>query len=86
MQMVALCRPRGLQLAPLSSYTVLRWSPLVDTASQSVIPIAVLLHHLQQFNIIIILGTAVSCITRKEREIGIADPERSCLKPKSKES
>ena len=47
-QVVAWCRPRGLQHAPLSSCTVLRWSPLVDAVSQSVIPIAVLQHHQHQ--------------------------------------
>ena len=37
-------------------------------------------------NIIIILGTAVSFTTRKEREREIADLTRSCIKPKSKET
>ena len=37
-------RQRGLLLVPLSSCTVLRWSPLADTVVQSVIPIAVLLY------------------------------------------
>ena len=46
-QLVAWCRPRGLRFAPLSSCTESRLSPLVDTLSQSVISMAVPLHHLQ---------------------------------------